>query len=186
MKIFGKILLTLKKEDGVKNLILLPVLLVFFALCKTAMAIPYVWEESKFYHEYMAKGDNFVIEHGLNGFVSKQDLVTRYQWDIVLVDDQRCDPLEIGWFNQPGWIGDGFALIGSNSYRVSAAGLLDLNHWGGISGTLSVLKGDFILSSSTLTAQGRKNSPAPVPEPTTIMLLAVGLIGTAVFVRKKT
>ena len=62
--------------------------------------------------------------------------------------------------------------------------LTSLSNNGTVDVTLRALLGDFWLDSATLTAQatepvGSPNAPLPNPEPTTIALLGIGILGLA-------
>lgn len=73
---------------------------------------------------------------------------------------------------------------GSETYTGNLFGELDLWHDGTLNVSVSADFGDFYLASSILTVNG-DDGTAPVPEPTTILLLGSGLLGLAGFNRKR-
>jgi hypothetical protein len=115
-------------------------------------------------------------------------LIYSYSLEIKLYDDKKGVDEYIGPevvnIDLPGIISDGgynFSLA-SNDYGWSVAGLFSLNAFGKYDVTISSIWGDFYFDSSTLVAQGCYNS---VPEPATMLLLGLGLVGLAGFGRKK-
>jgi hypothetical protein len=125
------------------------------------------------------------------GFVPGTDLVTSYDVSIHLFDNQNDSWFKIvtpDWatLDQPGVTGDSLwnffyttAELNGSSYQGKAA----LNATGQLSVTVSSLAGSFYVQTSELTAQGIKKSAASVPEPTSVALLAAGLLGIVVMRR---
>lgn len=83
-------------------------------------------------------------------------------------------------------------MLESETYDGGILGVLDIFHDGTLnvrvqSGLLGLGTGDFYLASSSLIAYGDNGdpAPAPVPEPTTLMLLGSGLVAAVAFGRRK-
>lgn len=66
-------------------------------------------------------------------------------------------------------------------------GIADIYHDGTLNVSISSWYGDFYVASSTLTAHGDNGTDgmAPVPEPATMILMGLGLVGLAGVSRKK-
>ena len=64
----------------------------------------------------------------------------------------------------------------------SIAGLFELNLLGSLHVTITALTGDFMFGGSHLVADGYTNN---VPEPSTIALLCIGLLGIAAGARRR-
>ncbi len=84
--------------------------------------------------------------------------------------------------------------VGTNSFswEVDTGGisftitsLMTLSALGTIDCTLVADAGDFYFNSATLTAEGTDPSTAPVPEPSTILLMGSGLLGLVGYSRKR-
>ncbi|MDA3915440.1 MAG: PEP-CTERM sorting domain-containing protein [Deltaproteobacteria bacterium] len=71
---------------------------------------------------------------------------------------------------------------GVMSYYLTDPDLLVLSDTGMIEATLSATRGDFIFESATLNGEGTN----PIPEPGTMVLFGIGLLGLAGITRKKT
>jgi len=82
--------------------------------------------------------------------------------------------------NVVGGLFSSFSLGDVNAW--SLAGLFELNDYGTLSVTVTSLYGDFLFGSSELIASGFAHN---VPEPSTLALLGLGLLGIAVGARRR-
>lgn len=140
----------------------------------------------------LSAGQSFTITHDLtDSGVPDQFLVDSASLRIGLADDRNGNWLsEI--FEVAFVIGEGVAglfEVGGNifsyDYRtlpVYQAGIDSLNSIGALEITVTSLLGDFYWKNSELTAWV---SPVSVPEPKTLALLAIGIVGLALVRRRK-
>ena len=125
------------------------------------------------------------LRDGADGFRPLTDLITSYTLSVHLYDDS-----DDGWFN----IFDELAIVGGsggNQYYFdlsgaefggwSLLGYLQLNLTGTYSVTIESLWGDICFGASRLDAKGYR----AVPEPGTLALLALGLIGMGVALSRR-
>lgn len=90
--------------------------------------------------------------------------------------------------------------VGDNSFNwevntgdisFTIASLMTLSESGTVDATLTATLGDFYFNSATLTAIGTEpgstidDAAAPVPEPSTIMLMGTGILGLVAYGRKR-
>ncbi len=97
--------------------------------------------------------------------------------------DDSCDWFELAELD-----------VGSNTFywevdtgdvSFGITSLMTLSDTGMVDVTLTCLFGDFYFNSATLTAEGTAEGTAPVPEPSTILLMGSGLLGLVGYSRKR-
>jgi len=114
------------------------------------------------------------------------DVATDYVMRLWFYDDTNRWELfpEIAFVDQPCILEDEFYKFSLtyDDIGASIAGLVQINLLGTLDVTITSVSGDFYFGQSVLTAHGIDG--APVPEPTTMLLLASGLVGLAGFRRK--
>lgn len=121
----------------------------------------------------------------LDGFTAGSDLVTNFLLTVGLYDDSKRDSLEIAFVDIPGLLGDRLVFsFGNDAYAGwSIAGLFELNLLGTLSVTITALTGDFVFAGSQLVANGYTSTS--VPEPSSLALLGIGLLGIAAGARRR-
>ena len=164
-------------------------------LCGMAAAVPYQWTDvvtEDVYFSNVRQGGvrSYTYVHeiwdGADGFVAGKDLVTSYSLTIGLYDDDSGDGSERVRINLPGRTTDGTYEVNFTDVELgfSVEGLVMLNTTGELKVNLRRLAGDFYFGDSTLVASGDKASP--VPEPATLFLLGVGLLGIGLLTKRRT
>lgn len=169
-------------------------LVALVGLAGTANAAFVSWESDYTGPDVLIGGSGvktFSYTHDIkpDGFVVGSSLVTDFLLTIDLYDDSRSDDSEKAFINVPGFLGD--KEVSSFSYSNdeyssgwSIAGLLELNLWGTLSVTITAIKGDFYFAGSHLVANGIGKATS-VPEPSTLALLGLGLLGIAAGARRR-
>jgi hypothetical protein len=160
---------------------------LLFAL--PALANAYTWDETlNFDAPQITLSSPFSFTHDLttDGFNYNSDYITSYKLTLGLHNDNGM--FDYVTIDQPGLFNNTDTLllnwtVASVNSGTSIQGLWSLNNDGTLAITVKSIFGSFFLDSSTLVADGRQGQVSNVPEPASIALLAVGLIGIAVMRR---
>ncbi len=165
-----------------------------FGMVGTASAIPYT-DTYDAGHIYM-RGSLFGSDDSVswtfditdNGFNPNTQDVISASVGLNLSDD-GCDFFEFARLN----VGDNrfYWEVDNGNISFAITSLMSLSDTGKVAATLTARWGDFYFNSATLSAIGTKpdpsggDVPAPVPEPSTILLMGTGILGLVAYGRKR-
>ena len=169
-------------------------------LVGSASAVPWTWTDTynpeDIYFSAPSKNgvQSWNFQHDItdDGFDVGDDLVWNYDITLSFYDDSQGRrepgdrPYEFVSINLPGSITDRYWIeIDITDVELGASfwGLVELNSSGLLDVTLTRERGDFFFAESTLNAHGCET--APVPEPSTILLMGIGLLGLVGYSRKR-
>lgn len=168
--------------------------IALLGLGTTAQAayIPTTWNDSVNVlagGNYIAAGQSRTYTHNLNPeFRPGTDFITGYELTINLFDDQKDSWLDFEAVRLDDILGLPFGLaLNFSNYTYEGAfltGWVELNLLGTLTVSITSLNGDFMFGGSQLFATGYAQTTS-VPEPATLGLLGMGLLGVAAGARRR-
>lgn len=165
--------------------------LMVFGVVGGASAVPTSWEDSFDFNpderiSVLNGGHSFFLDLGNDGYQDGMEIFD-YTLSIVVYDDNS------GWWETDfetvvlstlGGATSADVALGSVEQGWGLLGEADIEDDGTLNVWVTSAWGDFLLDSASITASG-DDGTAPVPEPATVLLFGIGLLGIAGVSRKK-
>lgn len=162
----------------------------------SAAYVPATWTDEIGGSHYVAAGSSYTYSHditdwGSGSFTPFEDYITNFSLAIDIWDDQQRDADEKAKIQISGITSDTVSSFefGNNAFTSgwTLLGLIELNVLGTLTVTVNsvctwTVCGDFNVGTSSLVATGYQYQK--VPEPGTIALLGLGLLGFGLGRRK--
>lgn len=177
--------------DGVTAM--LRKILGFVALAAISSAanatfVPAEWTDSVGGSALVDKAHSYTYTHyiddGANGFNAGSDVAAIFNLRLNVYDDASDSWFEgeSGNISIGGYSSYGFSFLGLGAY---IAGLIELNDFGSLTVTINSTSGDFMFGGSQLWVGGFRDTSTSVPEPATLGLMGLGLLGVGFSARRR-
>ena len=169
----------------------------------SAWAIPTTWTDTINFEPDILIPPTHYYEHDITDagfssfFLGGDDTISAYVLTVSLYDDNLAssysfcsktflipDKSEAARIWTTGGVYSYDFTLTSANYSGDIVGRLDLWYDGTLGVFISSCFGDFYLAASQLTAYG-DNGSAPVPEPGTMVLLGFGMLGLAIYGKRR-
>ncbi|HEU4600475.1 MAG TPA: PEP-CTERM sorting domain-containing protein [Steroidobacteraceae bacterium] len=158
-----------------------------------AALVPATWTDNVAGNQYIGQWTSYSYVHdltdnGANSFRPLDDVITNFSLSINLFDDQDRKG-EWATVKVADVLGFGntysFDFDTTNfNHGTTLLGLVELNALGSLSVTINSLYGDFYFGGSKLVAGGVTDT-RQVPEPETLAMFGIGLVGVAAAARRR-
>jgi hypothetical protein len=172
-----------------KVALFLSVLSVSLCVVFSAWAVPTTWEVTKNYappyYISVMNGQLLYLDLGDDGYTTGMEIYD-FTLTISVSDDNdgRWETKSENILLSAGTASNGTWSVGDLSVGWSLLGEYDIEEDGTLNFWVTSGWGDFYLNSAKIVATGDDGTTIPTPEPATMMLLGIGLLGL-VGVRRK-